>query len=384
MSRTDWKLGPKGAFIKRILLVSGIYPPDVGGPATYVPKLARHLVDNGHQVSVLTLTDYKKSNPNVGEWHLSLISRKIPLPIRILWVAVRIAWLARDVDLIFANGLHQEVAISKFLINRPAVAKVVGDPVWERFRNKKESSISIEEFSRFKQNLGARMQRRFLSWSLNKFAVVTAPSQALIDLIELWGVSTPKLLIQNGTRCSESAPTEEVYDAISVSRLVPWKNLDLLVDAAAEGNFKIAICGDGPEMDRLQELARAKGADATFLGELSPSGVQDELGRAKSFVNLSSYEGLSFSLIEAMMMRKACIVSDIEGNTSVIENNLNGLVIPLGSKSALVESINFCIANPEKRKAFGENARTAAETNYCEEKQLDKMMNAILEAYENK
>jgi glycosyltransferase involved in cell wall biosynthesis len=384
MSRIDWKPGPKEEFIKRILLVSGIYPPDVGGPATYVPKLARHLVSNGHQVSVLALTDDVKLNPNSGEWHLSLVSRKIPLPIRIPWVAVRIAWLARDVDLIFANGLHQEVAISQFLINRPAVAKVVGDPVWERFRNKEKSSISIEDFSRINQNLGVRMQRRFLTWSLNRFAIVTAPSQALIDFLKLWGVSTPKLVIQNGTRCSESATTEEAYDAISVSRLVPWKNLDLLVEAAAEGNFRIAICGDGPEMNQLQELARAKGADATFLGELSSSRVQDELERAKCFVNISSYEGLSFSLIEAMMRRKACIVSNIEGNTAVITDNLNGLVIPLGSKSALVESIKFCISNPEKRKAFGENARTAAETNYCEEKQLDKMMNAIFEAYENK
>ena len=384
MSRTDWKLGPKGAFIKRILLVSGIYPPDVGGPATYVPKLARHLVDNGHQVSVVTLTDNKKSNPDASEWHLSLVSRNIPLPIRILWVAVRIAWLARDVDLIFANGLHQEVAISQFLINRPAVAKVVGDPVWERFSNKKKTSTSIEEFSRINQNFGARMQRGFLSWSLNKFAVVTTPSQALIDLLKLWRISSPKMLIQNGTLCSVSAQTAEVYDAISVSRLVPWQNLDLLVDAAAEGNFRIAICGDGPEMNRLKELARAKGADVTFLGELSTAQVQDELGKAKCFVNISSYEGLSFSLIEAMMRRKACIVSNIEGNTAVITDNLNGLVIPLGSKSDLVESIKFCISNPEKRKAFGENARTAAETNYCEGKQLDKMMNAILAAYENK
>jgi len=335
-------------------------------------------------VSVLTLTDDKKSNPNSGELNLSLVSRKIPLPIRILWVAARIAWLARDSDLIFANGLHQEVAISQFLVNRPAVAKVVGDPVWERFRNRKKSTISIEDFSRINQKLGIRVQRRFLSWSLNKFAVVTAPSQALIDLIKLWGVSTPKLLIQNGTLCTKSSQPEEVYDAISVSRLVRWKNLDLLVDAAALGNFRIAICGDGPEKARLQELARTKGANISFLGELSSTQVVDELRRAKCFVNISSYEGLSFSLIEAMMERKACIVSNIEGNTAVIQNNLNGIVIPLGSKAALVDSIKLCISNPEKRKSLGENARTAAEANYCEGKQLDKMMNAILEAYENK
>lgn len=349
-----------------------------------MPKFARHLVDNGNQVSILTLTDNKKLNPNAGDWNLSLVSRKIPLPIRILWVAVRIAWLGRGVDLIFANGLYQEVAISQFLVKRPAVAKVVGDPVWERYRNKRHSSISIEDFSRIDQNLAARMQRIFLCWSLNRFKVVTTPSQALIDLLKLWGVSTPTVLIQNGTPCIESTATEELYDAISVSRLVPWKNLDLLVDAAAAGNFRIAICGDGPEMNRLQELARTKGADVAFLGELSSSQVQDELGRAKCFINVSSYEGMSFSLIEAMMMRKACIVSNIEANTAVIENDLNGLVIPLASKSALIDSIRFCISNPEKRKLLGENARTLAEKNYCEKNQLVKMMNVILDAYENK
>lgn len=384
MSRNDWKLGPKGAFIKRILLVSGIYPPDVGGPATYVPKLARHLVDNGHQVTVLALTDNKRSNPKPNEWELKLVSRKIPLQLRIFWVAIQIAWIAKKADLIFANGLHQEVAISQFLIKRPAVAKVVGDPVWERYRNKKKSSISIEDFSRLNQEVGIRMQRRFLSWSLNKFSFVTAPSKELIDLLKLWGISTPKLLIQNGTLCTKGAQNDQIYDAISISRLVPWKNLDLLVEAAAEGNFRIAICGDGPEKDRLQELARAQAANVAFLGELTSNQVQHELGRAKSFVNISSYEGLSFSLIEAMMGRKACIVSNIEGNTAVIQNNLNGLVIPLGSKSALVDAIKMCISNPERAKYLGENARITAEMNYCEGKQLDKMMNAIQKAYENK
>jgi hypothetical protein len=38
---------------------SGIYPPDVGGPATYIPKLAEYLAKQGHLVTVFSLTDKK-------------------------------------------------------------------------------------------------------------------------------------------------------------------------------------------------------------------------------------------------------------------------------------------------------------------------------------
>jgi len=43
-----------------VLLVSGIYSPDIGGPATYIPKLARALQKQGHNVSIFSLTE-----PNV-------------------------------------------------------------------------------------------------------------------------------------------------------------------------------------------------------------------------------------------------------------------------------------------------------------------------------
>lgn len=356
----------------------------MGGPATYIPKLAKHLSDHGHQVSVLSLTDNRRLNPHPEAWRLHLVSRRLPLPLRILWVAVRIAWIAREVDLIFANGLHQEVAISQVIINRPAVAKVVGDPVWERYRNKSGSTISIEKFAICQAGLNSKIQRNFLRWSLNRFVCVTAPSQALLKLLSLWKVSTPKILIQNGTFCTERTQSEELYDAIAVSRLVPWKNLDLIVEVAADRGYRIAICGDGPEKERLQELALMRRANIAFLGELSSIEVKNELGKAKCFVNISSYEGLSFSLIEAMMERKACVVSDIEGNTAVIVDHFNGLVIPLDSRPALVDAIDLCISDPETRRRLGENARADAETNYCEEKQLDKMMDAILKADEDK
>lgn len=351
----------------------------MGGPATYLPKLADYLVKQGHVVTVLTLSDDKRKSLKSDQWETQLISRTTPLPIRILLTSIRIAMLARKSDFILANGLHQEVAISKFFVKRPALAKIVGDPVWERYRNSSgKGDVSIEDFNNTQQTFLIRCQREFLRWSLNRFDLVSAPGTGLIELVGKWQVTTPTLLIENGTRCTSGIPAKAIYDSISVSRLVPWKNLESFVRSASQGGFKIAICGDGPEKDNLKKLSQSLGAEVEFLGELTSVGVRNALQSSKTFVNLSSYEGLSFSLIEAMMESKVCIVSDIKGNTDVIEHGLNGIVVPLGSNKKLIEAIEQCLDNPEFAAQLGKNARKIAQMNYCEEKQLDKMMDSLL------
>jgi glycosyltransferase involved in cell wall biosynthesis len=40
-----------------ILITTGIFPPDIGGPATYVPTIAKALAERGHQVTVLTTSE---------------------------------------------------------------------------------------------------------------------------------------------------------------------------------------------------------------------------------------------------------------------------------------------------------------------------------------
>ena len=379
ISLLDWQPGHLEVSIKRFLLISGIYPPDVGGPATYIPKLAEYLVEQGHMVTVFSLSDDKQKNPNSEVWSTQFVSRKIPLPLRIIVVAFRITMLAFKSDFVFANGLHQEVAISRKFVKRPSLAKIVGDPVWERYRNSSsKNNLSIEDFSNTQHTLSTRLQREFLRWSLNRFDLVTAPGEGLIQLMHKWHVKAPTILIENGTRCSSELSTKVIYDSISVSRLVPWKNLDFFVRSAALGDLKIAICGDGPEKARLEILSQTLRAKVDFLGELDSAGVRRALQSSKTFVNISSYEGLSFSLIEAMMEAKACIVSDIKGNTDVIEDRLNGIVVALGSPEELTRAIRECVNNQEYASQLGKEARKIAQSNYCEETQLKKMMITLM------
>lgn len=48
----------------KILLISGIFPPDDGGPAKFMPQFATHLISQGHKVKVITLTDKKEIKAN--------------------------------------------------------------------------------------------------------------------------------------------------------------------------------------------------------------------------------------------------------------------------------------------------------------------------------
>ena len=61
----------------RVLIVTGIFPPDIGGPATYVSKIASGLVLRGHRVTVLTLSD-EGHTPNDLAFEVVRVDRRLP------------------------------------------------------------------------------------------------------------------------------------------------------------------------------------------------------------------------------------------------------------------------------------------------------------------
>src|SRR5918992_5823732 len=105
----------------RIVLTTGIYPPDVGGPATHCAELAAELRARGHQATVVTLRDGRSVQRGFG---LIRYPREWPWPVRMAAVA---GWLIRNrgrFDVIYANGLHLPSVAAARLVGKPVVAKV--------------------------------------------------------------------------------------------------------------------------------------------------------------------------------------------------------------------------------------------------------------------
>ena len=127
----------------RIAFLTGIWPPDVGGPATHGPDLARFLTGRGHEVHVVTMGD---GEPTERPCDVEVVSRHLPFPIRYGQVALRGVRAGRRADLVYATATYAAAAVASSVARRPLVLKLVSDPAYERAQRYGLFTGSVEEF----------------------------------------------------------------------------------------------------------------------------------------------------------------------------------------------------------------------------------------------
>lgn len=361
----------------KILLISGIYPPDIGGPATYLPEFAEYLSDLGISVTTLTLKPEKLNKPKSRKWREVFIQRRSSKILRFLTTVLCILFHGRKANYIFCNGLFIETSFANSLLRKKATVKIVGDPVWERFINRSKSKISLEKFNGSNLRLNHWIQRKVYNWAFSRFTHITTPGQDLTTIIKNWDKRFKISVISNGTRCIDLPEVVRDIDVLTVSRLVKWKNIDQLIKACAGLNLKLVIVGDGPENLKLRQLALGLGLEVTFTGEVAHSEVNNYMSRSKIFALLSDYEGLSIALIESMMASCRVLVSDIEANRSVIEYGKCGKVVNQKNVESVRNAIQSLSLDIPTNFELSTNARKTAINEYCWDRQFSKMLELI-------
>ncbi|SVE16928.1 uncharacterized protein METZ01_LOCUS469782, partial [marine metagenome] len=114
----------------RILLISNLFPPDIGGPATHISRLAGELYARGHRVRVIVCAD----NPQISSnepYSVHRISRRLPVPLRFTIVFIWTWLTALFSDVVYINGLELPATAGARFAFRPTVLKIVGDFSWE-------------------------------------------------------------------------------------------------------------------------------------------------------------------------------------------------------------------------------------------------------------
>ncbi|CAN2171239.1 RfaG Glycosyltransferase [Candidatus Nanopelagicaceae bacterium] len=358
-----------------VLLTVGIYPPDIGGPATFIPKLAERIIVNGGKSHVIALSAGASTQKSTS-YKLTFVPRSTPLK-RFVKCSCSILIGAIHVDKVFSNGLYLESTLALRLLRKKSVAKIVGDPIWERLRNLGETNLPLKDFQAIKLPLRYRIFRRIYNFSLNSYTVITCPSNELVEIVRGWGVKRPVIYIPNGVQVPEKINEVKDFDLIYVGRLVPWKNVEAVISIAAVAHLKTLIVGSGPLEQQLKMLSVHSGANCIFVGEQSPGKVSEYLNRSKAFILLSEYEGLSFALLEAMAHGLPAIVSNAKGNTDVITDQVNGVVLDLSDLGSRNQELIMLLSDDSKLSRMGSQARDTVNCRFEADKQLDKFLELL-------
>ena len=156
----------------------------------------------------------------------------------------------------------------------------------------------------------------------------------------------------------------------TIARLDPIKNHRLLISSFAKVHNKypksiLLIVGDGEMRSNLEKLVKQLDISdkVIFTGfQVNPA---EYLQLMDIFLLPSLSEGTAMTLLEAMSLSKACIVTDVGGNPEIIEDKVSGLVTPSDDENMLVAACELLLKDSKLRKKLGDAGRTQFEEKFA-------------------
>lgn len=364
----------------RILITSPIFPPDLGGPATYVPSIAADLVRRGHSVTVVAFC----SDPQPSGWPFRVVS--IPrrwLPLRYLHDFLAVLAEAGRHDLVYINEhLALHVALAARLRGTPSIVRTYVDGTWEISHRLGWHTDTIDAYQLnhygWKVALLRALQRTWWGWVRR----IIVPSRFIQGLVEGHGVTPQKIaLIHNAyhgplefaeskasCRARLRVPAERVA-LLTICRLMIWKGVDGLIRALAQlpESHHLYVAGEGDELESWTALAASLGLGKRvhFLGNVPHEQLMAWIRAADLFLLNSTYEGLSHTLLEVMWLGTPAAVSAIGGNVELIEDGVNGRSFAPSDVPAIVDSVRQIVAEPALAQRFVERSRAKVEAGFA-------------------
>lgn len=341
-------------------MVSGIWPPDVGGPASHAPEVADFLHERGHVVEVVTTA---WSPPEQRAYRVSAVPRDLPPGVRHLRGATLVQRRARDADAVYTTGMFGRSFAGATAARRPYVVKLTADPAFERARRRGIVGGDVDAFQHERSPRIAAL-RLARDVELRRAAHVFCPSDYLRTLAIGWGVPSERVsvLANPAPHIPDLAPRGELRESFGMNgatlvfagRLSAQKSLELAISAVeAVDGVSLLIAGEGDERPRLEALA---GPRVHFLGALPRERVLELFRAADASILSSSWENFPHTIVEALAAGTPVIATDVGGVAEVVRDGENGLLVPSGSGAALAEAVRRYFADETLR----ERLRSAA------------------------
>jgi len=335
----------KGAKKLTILVATGLYSPEIGGPATYTKILEEEL--RGRKIAL-------KVAPFRGVRRFPKIIRHIAYFFYLLPKSV-------GVDVIYALdpvSVGFPAAIVSRMMNKRFIVRIPGDYAWEQGTSRYGISESLDTFSKVSSGYPffVKLLKRIQKFVTSDASIVVVPSKYLKKIVTNWGVPSRSIkVIYNANDAPKNLAEKTVLREmmgfqdkviLSAGRLVSWKGFDVLIMLMKEvlkshPKSRLIIAGSGTDEEKLSKLiSKEKLEKSVFLaGQLDKVTLNNYIKAADLFVLNTFYEGLSHQLLDCMAIGTPVVTTNVGGNPEIIEHNKTGYLVEYNDKKMLLSSI---------------------------------------------
>jgi phosphatidyl-myo-inositol dimannoside synthase len=350
----------------RLLVFTTQFPPAVGGVETMTWQLSKHLQNMGEDITVLapersdaakfdggetlSIKRYSLSDPQgfitKGKQKLALMK------------TLRQSVIDAQADAVLCTGWDPCAYIA-------SIARLPRIPYFLIAHGMELMQLPRGFAAR---QTKAWMRRRALSGAKKIIAVSSYTRDRAVEL----GVPRQRVsVVPNGVVLAEPRRAAENGNGkvlMTVSRLVPRKGHDTVLRALPRVLEQLPdavyrIVGTGPELQRLQELAKQLriSEQVEFFGQVSDGERQRLLSECNVFVlatreTPTDFEGLGIAVLEAMQQGKPVVVTRAGGVPEIVDDGSTGLIVEADEPETLAEAMVELLRDPARASAMGRNA----------------------------
>ncbi|MCI9594316.1 MAG: glycosyltransferase family 4 protein [Lachnospiraceae bacterium] len=322
-----------------VFLIRGI---SNGGLERRTVNLVNKLSENNLHFIIL-MTDHTQEN----EYELSKKVHRISLlngnllydTVKLLEFVVR-----EKFDIIVGMGIYANwlVCLIRLISKNKVVVVEANDPKHD----------SLRYYS--------RILRKLLYWRADGYIFQTEEERNFYSK----NIQKKSIIIHNPVKDLLPLRCQDVKkEIIAVGRLMPQKNYTMLIKAfdvvhKKNPEYLLRIFGNGIEEDKLKNLIIKLGLEKYVSLEGFCIDVHEKIKNSDIFVMTSNYEGMPNALMEAMAMGFPVISTDCGGGgpRELINNNVNGILVPVGDEFFLADKMDWLINNIEEKENLASHA----------------------------
>ncbi|MGO5013587.1 glycosyltransferase [Niallia sp. Sow4_A1] len=190
------------------------------------------------------------------------------------------------------------------------------------------------------------------------------------------GVTEPKK--------SDEYDERNIFTVVNLARVDdqkdPYKFLEIAIPIVSKNdNIQFIWAGNGKYLNDIREKVKQNKLEKKikFIGFVKEKNIL--FNKADIYLSTSEYEGLPFSVVEAMSYKLPLILSNVVGHTDLVENGENGYLYDFENFSTAIEYLNSIILNSELYEKLAKSSYQF----YKEKFSVDQMMRKLLVLYDN-